>query len=322
MSKYDFSSRYKKSDEAKSGMKNTIFDFGDQKVKFYKPKYDKSNEMNYNRLDIVPFKITSKKHPLVASGDWNIGDFDYVLDVWTHRNIGPKHATILCPNRTYGKPCPICEEASKAYDNDEKEKGRLLKAQRRVFYNVISRNKGDEDEIQLFDASYLWFEEPLRKAAKSEGEDDGADAVDYANPVTGKTIRFDVVDSKISTTFLALKYESFKFYDRESIEDRVKDALSLDSFIKLYDYEQLQKMLFADMGDDDEEEEEEEEAPRKPVKHEEEEEEPKKKAEEPKKPICPKGFKFGEECDDHKECEDCPKDTWKACDRASRVKPS
>jgi hypothetical protein len=315
---YDFGKRYAKSDETKKQYNNTPFDFGDIKVKMYKPKFDKSADVNYNRFDIIPFKITSKKHPLVAAGDWQVGDFDYMMDLWVHKNIGPKHSTILCPYRTYGKTCPICEEASKAYDAEDKEKGRQLKAQRRVYYNVVSRNKGDGDEIQLFDVSHAWFEEPLRKAAKSEGEDEGAGAIDYAHPSKGKTVRFDVSDSGINPKVPALKYESFKFYDRDSIEERIKDALPLDSFLKLLDAKEIEKVLFADFEEEEEEEVEEEE--RKPVVTEKATEAPPVKEEAPAKPACPHGHEFGKDTDEFRECENCPKDTWKACDRASRGK--
>lgn len=312
MGSYDFSKRYNHSDEKTSGKNFSALNIS-KDVKFYKPKYDKNSSSNYNRIDIVPYGITTKMHPLVAAGDWSIGDFDYVLDIWVHKNVGPSRKSVVCPYRNYGKPCPICEETSKAYDAGDKEKGRLLKAQRRVYYNVISRNKEDDSSMKLFDTSFAWFEEVLRKAAISEGEDEGK-AIDYADPIKGKTVRFDAVDSELNAKNPALKYESFKFYDRDSIEAEVKNALPLDSFIELKTYEELEKLMYG--ADDDEEETEEEEEERKPVKPK-KEEEPEAAVEKPK---CPHGHRFGKDCDEFPECDKCPKETWKACDSASNGK--
>lgn len=311
---WDFSNRYKNSDKAKSeNNRPNIFDFGDKTPKFFKPKFVKENDTNYNRIDIVPYQIKTKKHPLIANkaSGWEIGNFDYVLDVWVHKYIGPQKASVVCLHKTYGKDCPICQEAGKAYEAGNKDLYGSLKAKRRVFYNVICRTKGeDDDSIQIFDTSYEWFESRLRKAAKSEAEDAGLEMIDYAHPVNGKTIRFDAVDSGLNAKTPALEFSSFKFSDRDSIEKRVKDSISLDEAMIVLSYEEIQKILFADETDDDEEE-----APRKPVR---EEEEPAPKKEE-SKGSCPSGHKFGVDTDEFPECDKCPKETWKACEKASKA---
>lgn len=303
MAEWDFGDRYKHSDQKGANNRPGILE-GEFKV--YKPKYDKNSDTNYNRLDIVPFIAKSKKHPLIANGTWKGKHPDYVLDIWVHTQIGAKKGVYVCPLRTYGKPCPICEERQKAYDRNDPVTGKNLKPKRRVLYNVISRNRGDEDDILIFDVSWEWFEQPLRKAAKSEGEETGAD-IDYAHPVKGKTVRFDAVDSGLNDKFIALKYDSFKFFQREeTLEKHVEKAFPLDEMLILHSYEELQKILFA--GDEEGESEEEEGKPSEGVK-----------AKEPVEAMpCPNGHVFGRDTDGFKDCSECPNKTWTACDKASR----
>ena len=75
----------------------------DGDVKFFTPKEGR------NRINIIPYVIKTKNHPLVRSKSAEVGDLDYVLDVYTHRGVGPTESTVLCLKETYEKPCPVCE---------------------------------------------------------------------------------------------------------------------------------------------------------------------------------------------------------------------
>ena len=70
-------------------------------------------------MDIVPYFIGAA-HPLVKKGKAKPGDWGYVLQIFVHRNVGVNQDTYICPARTLGQPCPICEEGKK-HDMGEKE---------------------------------------------------------------------------------------------------------------------------------------------------------------------------------------------------------
>jgi hypothetical protein len=91
----------------------------------------------------------------VACGSLDIGDFDYVMDIWVHRRVGASNTSVVCPKKNYNHPCPICEEVQKLR-NDGNEDYKQMQASRRVYYNIIdmeNREKG----IMILSASHFLF---------------------------------------------------------------------------------------------------------------------------------------------------------------------
>lgn len=357
--KSSLSNRYAKSYESKdSGTGASAFDWRkvEGEVKFFNPKEGKI------RLNIIPYTIKTKNHPLVKSGDMAIGDLDYVMDVYVHGFIGPGNASVICPKKNYAKACPICEEAEKLKQKGKQKEFEELKPKRKVYYNV--QDIKNPDQIQVFEVSHFLFEKELIEEARSYSDD--GDIVDFADPESGKTIV-----CRASTTSMGkheyLEYKSFQFMDREDeIEDDILSAaVSFDEIMKVQSYEEIEKILY---GSDDEEDEDEEEKPskkstkkaddddeddipeKKPAKkkpadddddeenekpskkpdkkkndEEDEEEKPakkpdKKKADDDDKPAgpkCPSGHKYGTDCDDFEECNDC--DLWDKCVKAQKA---
>jgi hypothetical protein len=247
-----------------------------------------------NAINIIPFEIKSKNHPLVKQGQMEIGELDYCLDIWTHRNIGPSESSVICLKKTYGKACPICEEAEKMKKAGKEKEAAALTAKRRVFYNIedIRRKPG---ELQVFEVSHYLFEKELIDEARND--EDGEDTfIDFADPETGSVIRFRCTKTS-QGGFEFFEFKSFSFADREdAIDDELlASAISFDEFLNVQTYEQVQAILFGADEDDDEEEDEKsarKKAPvKKPVKNkddddEEEEEEDEEEDEKPaKKPV-------------------------------------
>ena len=73
----------------------------DGEVTFFSPTEGK------HRINIIPYTIKSKNHPLVKRGEAEIGEQDYIMDFYVHRGVGPAEKSVLCLKNTYGKPCPI-----------------------------------------------------------------------------------------------------------------------------------------------------------------------------------------------------------------------
>ena len=77
------------------------------------------------KLNIIPFEVKSKKNPLVSQKRITVGDLDYMLDIWVHKNVGPNNAQHVCLKKNYGKHCPSCDEVSKYYDEDDTDTARV-----------------------------------------------------------------------------------------------------------------------------------------------------------------------------------------------------
>ena len=303
------------------------------KVKFYEPKE------GVNRINIIPYEIKTKNHPRVKAGKAKIGDYDYNLDVYVHKNVGPGGVTFVCPKKNYGKACPVCEEAFKFYEADKKDEGKALLPQRRVVYNVEPIVKGESQGLQIWDVSHFLFEKELIEEAHACV--DGADIVEFADPEEGKVIKFRGSE----TTFGKNKYLEFKnfnFEDREEeLDDILDDAVSLDEALTVLSAEEIEKIFYGAPDDEAEEDEapakgkksddDDDDRPRNKRKEEsepEEDERPRNKnkkddpfndddvpidkpVEKDKKNKCPHGYRYGKDTDEYKECKKCP--LWDDC---------
>ena len=225
----------------------------DREVEFFSPKEGR------NRINIVPYEIKTKNHPLVKKGEFEIGDKDYVMDIFTHRGIGPSEATVLCLKETYGKPCPICEQAAMLKKQGKEKEAGALKASRRVFYNI--QDCKNPDKLLVFEASHYLFEKELIEEAR---DDEEGGFVDFADEESGKEIKFRC--SKVSKGgFEFNEYKSFSFEDRdENIPDELlESAISFDEIMNVPTYEEVEKILY---GEDEDEDSDEDEKPSKKSK--------------------------------------------------------
>lgn len=309
--------RYQASYESKgsSGGKAGVMNWKkiDGEVNFFSPQEGR------NRINIIPYTIKTKNHPLVKKGEFEVGDKDYVMDVFVHRGVGPSEASVLCLKQTYGKPCPICEQSALLRKQGKEDEAGALKASRRVFYNV--QDLKNPDTLKVFEASHYLFEKELIDEAR---DDDEGGFIDFADEETGKEIKFRC--SKTSKGgFEFNEFKSFSFEDRDdNIPDELlESAISFDEIMNVPTYEEAEKILYGrdDDEEDEQQEDEEDEAPakKKPAKKvvvedddeeeqdadEDEEEEPAPKKKPAKKPAPV-------EEDDEEEDEPAPKPAKKA----------
>ena len=324
--------------ESKGGSRKGVMDWKkvDGEVNFFKPAEGK------NRINIIPYVIKTKNHPLVKRGDFEIGDTDYVMDCWVHRSIGVSEANVICLKETYGKPCPICEQMAVQNKQGKEEESKALKAQRRVFYNIQALR--DEGKVKVFETSHYLFEKELIDEARDD-EDGGF--IDFADEDEGKEIKFRA--SEVS--FAGRKYKEFKsfsFADREEplSKEVLKQAISFDEIMEIPTYEEVEKIFYGVDEEDeksekksktvenDDEENEDDEVSKKSSKEQDEdddEEKPIKKSkpvdddeeenpEETKKSCnkncgeCPFSHRFGKDTDEFDDCDDC--DVWDKCVKA------
>ncbi len=314
MKRYQVSYESKESGApAKAGIMNWKKVEGD--VTFFSPIEGR------NRINIIPYIIKTKNHPLVKRGEFEIGDKDYVMDVFVHRGVGPSEASVLCLKSTYGKPCPICEQSAILRKQGKEEEAGALKASRRVFYNI--QDMKEPDKLKVFETSHYLFEKELIDEAR---DDEEGGFIDFADPIDGKEIKFRVSDVQKGS----IKYKEFKSFSFEDRDDPISDellesAISFDEIMNVPTYEEVEKILFGQDDDedkpaknsskeyddeDDDDSDDEEESPKKPAKQtDEDDDEP----EPPKKSCgkCPFGHCFGKDDDKYDDCDDC--DVWDKC---------
>lgn len=380
-----YASSYSSRDGAGSSKGGVINYRGyDGEINFFSPTEGKS------RINIVPYTIKSKNHPLVKSGEAEIGESDYCLDFFVHRGVGPSEKSVLCLKGTYGKPCPICEHSANLRKAGKEKEANALKPSRRVVYNI--QDLKEPEKLKVFETSHYLFEKELIEEAR---DDEEGGFIDFADVEEGKEIKFRATKVKKGEMEF-LEFKSFSFEDRdEPIDDELLDsAVSFDELLVVPSYEEVEKILYGnddeeddddekpakksskskDADDDEDEDEDEDEKPvKKPLKKseseededddeeekkpskskskskdededdddeddapedDEEDEKPAKKSskksepedEDDEKPKskkkcagdcqeCPFGHKFGKDCDEFSECDDC--DIWDKCVKAS-----
>lgn len=314
-----------------SGKKNySAIDFSKvaKNVEYWKP------EVGNHRVNIIPFEIKSKMHPLVARGEAEVGELDIFLDLFVHQRVGEEEKTVVCPNKNYGKKCPICEKGSELWKDGKQDLAKNYFAKRRSFFNIQDLND-ENSKPQVFDVSQFLFTSELLEEANACS--DGEDIIPFAEIDEGSEVHFRVSEK----AFGAGKMKEFKKFDfkkrKEALDESIIDeAYSFDLGIHLHTYAELEAMLYGEPSDDEEDEDEEDVRPTKKstpfsaeeddeddVEDEDEEEEevkptPKKKAKATSddEETCPAGGTFGDDFDDYEECEECP--SFRQCRKASR----
>jgi hypothetical protein len=334
----------KKDEGFSSGVGVLNFDVigGYKKELIYKPKRN-----DYNRIDIIPYLVSSKFHP----DKLKKGTPDYLLNVKVHRYIGPSNATVICLAAMYGKPCPICEEKEEVLKSLEgatkEEKASKLKPynwSKRAFYCVIDLELPPEkQEMQIFEESHHLFEKELVMAAATR---DGGFIL-FSDIEEGKSVDF-YAEETTSPYGSFNSYKKMQFEDRKPYDEKVyEEAFPLDEMLIIPSYEEVRNIFYGvgedtDEGTDDapveeekssrrrREEPEEKSSRRKREEPEEKssrrerrkEEEPEEKTsrrgrgrrEEKEENPCPEGLAFGKDNESSKACTKCPDDVWKKCE--------
>ena len=226
-------------------------------VEVFKPK--KEGNVRFNIIPYVAGKNNRDADP---------GELDYEFTFWTHTiGEGDDRRTIVCPKKTYGKPCPICEEVERLSKNyvENQEEIKAIKAKQRQLFNIVDA-RDEENKIQVYDTSYFkGFGEMLDKRLRNFDDEDDEDYRDFADIPGGRTLKVMFAED----TFGGRKFfapSSIDFVARkEELDDSIIDkAVCLDSCLKVLDYEQILKLI-AGTQDEPEDEDEGEEKKRKPV---------------------------------------------------------
>lgn len=262
-----------------------------------------TKEGNYG-VDIIPHRVKNKSHPAVRDGA-AIGETVYGFQYWRHANVGPEKLMVVCPLKTFGHKCPICELADqmKAEHGYKSKEYTDLAPKSRVIYNVVLP-EDDKEEVLLMDESWALFEKEMILASKNKAARKGKDYIRFADVEEGYTVFFAVERQKLGT-FEFNKYSTFDFEKRDEAHDVsiIKKTISPDEYITEMSYEQLEALLNGDSFEDAEAEDEDVAEEEAPVD---------------KGPKCPAGLKYGRDYDpDRDECDDCT--IFRDCRKQTRL---
>ncbi|MCP4336625.1 MAG: hypothetical protein GY679_02110 [Mycoplasma sp.] len=303
--------------DSKGGVTGKRYASFPEGTEFYK------TEVGNNKISIVPYEIETNNHP---GNDLKKGDLDYLLDIHVHSFIGLNGDSFLCPKKNYGKPCPICEENQKLYDEGDTDSAKKLLPKRRAIYNVIDEKDGKN---KVFDVSHFLFEKEMMEKIAALEEDN--EVVNPSDEEDGNIIKFRATEKK-ATGYSFQEYKDFTFLDREPLEEEDIDAaLNLDKYLVIPKYDEMYVSLHGESPNDSDDEENEvveeevEERPRKSKRRKTEEvdesddlakhKKEMKKNRKKKRPVCPDddmtfGQDFGvdsdfcDDCDFREECEE------------------
>ena len=217
-------------------------------LKFYKFGEVKK----YYDVNILPFRV-GRNNPAVVAGELHEGDWDYSVDYFVHKNVGPDKGTYICPKKTYGKACPMCEEAQRLSDEQGTDAARGMWASKRSLLCVQpldERGRGD-DVPMLLDCAYNNFTHDLTDASTACMRGDGV--VDFANPgAAGREVSFQIGEESMGGGRKYKIAKNFAFNKRrEEIPDSVLDAVPcLDSLLVVSTKEDIEKAMFGGPSDD------------------------------------------------------------------------
>ena len=266
-------------------------------------------------IDFIPF-LAGPNMPEISGGGIKEGEFTWLVDLWIHRNVGVLDAPYVCPARTNGKPCAICEHIQQNRDSMSKEEFDGMKAKRRTLYLIWCHDNSDEENkgIQLWDMAHWFMENNLKEIAERPK---GGGTILYFDPDAGKNVLFTRRGSGMSNT----QFLGHRFDDREApIPDKILDqSFPLDSIIKYSDYDEIYKAFYG--TDKNADSSNAADAPFETDPEPEPEQEPEQEVveEELQPDECPVNGEFGADHDQLEACNDgdgCP--NWDNCYAANQ----
>jgi hypothetical protein len=201
-----------------------------------------------HNLDILGYVITDPKHP-DCDESLKPGYLWHSRRYFLHRNVGADENSYICPARTWGKPCPICEYAKQRKNSGEASKEELdaLRPKERQLFNVIDLDS-DPKKILLWDVSYFLFGDKLDKELADSSEDD---VFGFFEPTEGLSLRVRFEKKSFNKNeFWQTDRIDFRERKRPYKESIIDTVFPLDDLLVALTYEQLEAIFV--MGSEEE----------------------------------------------------------------------
>lgn len=211
------------------------------------------------RLDIMPF-IAGKSNPGADEGSPY-----FTRRYFAHRGVGANNEMVVCPSKTFGTKCPICEHRAKLMkdpDADEDVIRDLSPKKRNLFLmRDVGPKSDDPSESMVWDISDFLFPKQLFEKidAAEEGDEEEADYQYFADPEDGSTLKIIAVEETFAGNAF-YKVSDIEFTPRKEgyDSDIATEAPCLDEMLVEIPYSKL-KAMFLETSDDDEDEDDDDE---------------------------------------------------------------
>lgn len=222
---------------------------GDTSTKYFSPDVDfklwraAPTKGRPHIIDIIPY-VVGKNYP-TKTLNYQPGEWAYVLDIYTHSNVGPGKAMVVCPAKSYGSPCPVCDEVDLLISQGVEWQDIPFTPKRRCAYNVLVMDdtKTEMEGVQIWEVAYGYAEKQIVSLAKNP-RDGGY--VSFASPdkSIGRSIAFDVDND----TYKKITSHRFEPRDYDIPDEILEQAHCLDELIIVMDEEGLRRVLFGPSG--------------------------------------------------------------------------
>ena len=210
-----------------------------------KTKLDAESQSNYSNTDYD--KLQQGKN--VRRVLWPKGDKDsFYSEGYIHFGLGADGKSVATCPKTWGskEKCPICEyveELQKSKSKEDKKLADDIKAKRRIYINVISRDD-DEETPKVLPIGVTILKGLLETICD-------ADYGDITDPEEGRDVTITRKGQGMKTEYSVLpKPKSSEVSETQTPEEIEEEMTDLDSLFVKKSYEELEAIL---NGEDDEE---------------------------------------------------------------------
>ncbi len=202
-------------------------------------------------IDILPYEA-GRFDPSAAEGD-----LQYVYEYYFHANLGLEGKNqVMCLSKTYGKPCPICEDIQRMKKEGEDEeviKALAVKRNPKSIYNILCWDKGEDKKgVQLFIVSHWFMGKHLLELATiplRDGQEEIDPIIPFMDPDDGKSVYFRREGTGANDT----RYYGHQLLDRPKgfkiSKKDLDDCFCLDEIIKIPTYEEVLEIYNSTKGE-------------------------------------------------------------------------
>ncbi len=203
------------------------------------------------RLEIIPYTVGEGNRFADEGSQY------YERTYWVHRGIGPDNNSYVCPAKTAGKKCPICDARAKLAKRPDADEDVItgLAPKERQLWNVFDHNEPDKG-VQIWEVSHHNFGKRLDTEIRNADEDDGFEY--FADAEEGFTLRVGFEEASFAgNSFVEAASISFKRRKEPLSDELLEAAHCLDELLKIESYEELKRIFLQTAEDEDEDEDEE-----------------------------------------------------------------